>query len=253
MEYDESETDQPKHKEKRKYSYLHRENRCTDISTMISRYIDISMRLTDNQLKLKNSCSLMKFFWPAHISFLRDHMNPVLSLSSEDRQRNLHEILGSYRRFHFDGNVVCTAFLIKAFRLSRYFQGNFRATIGSRDQICLPSVRREVRLTWANGDTSPRKDSIINFLYNLGENTWENDRQCRVKSPIISKRKRIQRFSSIIRRSVQWCTTEKDIIKYFLEAVWFQYLFQYQDQETGRSFQMYVILRALHSNKWCNF
>ena len=114
------------------------------------------------------------------MDFLRAKMKHFLQLSYRERRNSLNDLMDSNRSFRFDGRLVCTTFLFKAFR----FSGDLISSIrnGSErlsDKHRSTSLQSTDSYGTAIGTShdrcrgSEQRDSIISFLERLAESTGD--------------------------------------------------------------------------------
>lgn len=172
----EAETDKNVIRRKRRYRYVKRHRRSSGVSKMRKRWSQDLQGIKDDEVKATKCCTRRKCFKNVNVSFLRAKMASMLTMSAENRRKNLGSMLGSSGSYHFDGAVVCSSFLIQAFRFSRDLQCSVRvkmelgeAETNSQESDEDEVVRRDVE--------SKGKDAVITFLERLAENTGE---KCRI-------------------------------------------------------------------------
>ena len=175
---------------KRVYRYVTRLCRPRKLSKMRTGWIKI-LEKTDEYLSSLLCCSSMKCFSRVDIPFLREKMSQYLSASTCDRKRLLCSLATSDGEFVFDGNVVCSQFLRKAFRFSLEVQAAGRRIPSStRNNIPSGVVNTLMSMnssrqgssssdnnstTSIGGSQDPiMKDYIITFIDRLVDNTADS-------------------------------------------------------------------------------
>lgn len=153
---------------KRRYTYVRRNKRCEEQSTMRKRWKGNMSELSDEAIKRLRCCRKRKCFRNVNVAFMRGKMQNLLSLTTENRRHTLHDMMGSNGFFHFDGKEVCSIFLVRAFRFSRDLQSSVRGS--------LARARRALNANEARGDAVPHmqeKDSVITYLERIADNTGD--------------------------------------------------------------------------------
>ncbi len=147
------------------------------VSKMRNRWTKIH-KLSNKTIQGWACCKKLKCFNFSNIDFLRAKMNHYLSLSYNDRRMALSDLLDSDKCFRFDGRLVCTTFLFKAFR----FSGDLISSVrngSDRSSVHNTPLSQDLNVsdyTFSSNDScrsSEKRDSIISFLERLAESTGD--------------------------------------------------------------------------------
>lgn len=167
---------------KRKYVFKHRKPNPRGQSKLREGWDKRVETMSAEDLSSIFCCKKLNCFQKANKRFLVEKIKLFLTMSAINRRQTLSSMYGSSGKFYFDGNPVCTTFLLKAFHFSRDLQSSVRSIASS--YLTLPSNEPHVQqgVQQANVVTNPGsasifaapgKEAIITFMNRLSEDTGD--------------------------------------------------------------------------------
>ncbi len=155
-----------KSNKKRKYRYINRRKAVKDQSNMRKKWK--SNVLSVQELRSLECCK-KKCFSGLNCVALSEKVKYAISITYSERRDMLRNMLTSNGRFCYDGNIVCSSFLLKAFNFSRDLQSSVKRAPNQFVDKCVynrsASMRESIidiinRLTELTADKMPDKSQV---------------------------------------------------------------------------------------------
>ena len=131
------------------------------------------LTLTDNEIRSKKCCSTIECFRVVNLSRLRQTMESIFSSSRKTRRSILSQMYSSSGSFFFDGQKVCSIFLIEAFRFSGELQASVRVANGTTTET---GTMRSLNSSSASASAALDLDSNHNDGLSTAVDHIESDR-----------------------------------------------------------------------------
>lgn len=110
----------------RSYRHIRRKKNPRSTSAKRNRWNAAILNKDENDISMMQCCSKLKCFQTLNSTFLKNKMDDILKMKNINRKQVLYNMLGSSGKFFFDGKLVCSTFLMKAFRFSRDIQSSVK-------------------------------------------------------------------------------------------------------------------------------
>ncbi len=141
---------------KRKYNYINRKRREKEESGMRKRWK--SNMLSPEEIK-ELQCCRKKCFSSSNADYLSQKIKFSFSITSSERRAMLSNMLASNGKYYYDGNMVCSSFLLHAFNFSRDLQASIKKA--PNRYVDRSAYNRKAKM----------RDSIIDIVNRLAELT----------------------------------------------------------------------------------
>lgn len=163
---------------RRRYRHVNRVTKPRGTSKMRTRWKSNISTLTDLKIRSTKCCKVGRCFHNVDMDFFRERLNTILLSTAIERRRHLHSMKSSNGTFLFDGNQVCSTFLLQAFRFSRALQRAVKT-----ETVCLAGSTsgEQESSAYSIGPTpmtstdraAPGRDAVVSYLERLADETGE--------------------------------------------------------------------------------
>lgn len=150
--------------QKRRYAYVTRSKQDEPGPSEKRRRFMTRAALTESSFEGMTCCQRKKCFSIVNLSHVVATSKRVMLMTNAERKESLRSLLNDSNMFVFDGRLVCTEFLVKAFRFSRDLQTTVKQTENVANQ------RRE-NITYAPESKTIARDSVAVFLRRIADQT----------------------------------------------------------------------------------